>query len=62
MTIRGLDVLRSANVSGYVTFYQIKQYFINIYFFHCWHKVFAAKWNGFAGHCLESPGLWWCII
>jgi len=32
-TVRGPDILRNVIVSGYVTFYQISKFFVNIYFF-----------------------------
>jgi len=32
-TVRGLDILRNAIVSGYVTFCQINNFFVNILFY-----------------------------
>jgi len=32
-TVHGPDILRNVTVSGYVMFYQIKKFFVNILFF-----------------------------
>jgi len=32
--VRGPDILRNVIVSGYVTFYQISKFFVNILFLH----------------------------
>jgi len=47
-TIRGPDILPNVIVLGYVTFYQISTYFLDILFFHYWQNVFCGrmKWLG----------------
>ena len=39
--VRGPDILHNVIVSGYVTFYQISEFFVNMLFFQCWQNVFA---------------------
>jgi len=33
--VRGPDILHNVIVSGYVTFYQISEFFVNMLFFQC---------------------------
>jgi len=44
-TVRGPDTLRHVIFSGYVTFYQVNTFFVNI-FFHYWQNAFCGpvKW------------------
>jgi len=62
-TVRGPDVLRNVIFSGYVTFYQINTFFVNLLFFHYWQNVFCGGWNGFpgqiwpVGRSVENPSI-----
>jgi len=40
--VRRPDILRNVIFLRYVTFYQIKTFFLNILFFHYWQNVFFA--------------------
>jgi len=48
-TVREPDILRNVFFSGYVIFYQMNPFFVNILFFHYWQNVFCGRVNGFAG-------------
>jgi len=37
-TVRGSGIFRNVIVSGYVTFYQINTFFVNILYFHYWQN------------------------
>jgi len=61
-TVWGLDILPMTFVSGYVKFWQISKFFLNI-FFIIDKTASRAGWNAFtgwiglAGRSLETPGL-----
>jgi len=48
-TDRGPDTLGNVIVSGYVIFYQIIKFFVNILFFHYWQIVFIGQTNWLCG-------------
>ena len=41
-TVRGSDIMRNVIFPGYVTFYQINAFFVNIYFFIIGKMCFTA--------------------
>jgi len=42
-TVREPDILHNVFFLGYVTFYQINTFFVNILFFHYWQNVFCGR-------------------
>jgi len=62
-TVRGTDILRNVIFSGYVPYYQINTFFVNISFFHYWKNVFCGrtKWlcrtDLACGHSVENPDI-----
>jgi len=42
--------------SGYVAFYEINNFCVNMLFFHYWQHVFAAGLTGFAGRIWPAGG------
>ena len=56
-TVRGPNILGDVKVSGYVTFYQINKYFVDVVVFRYWQIILAAGNHGFAGRMewLRAP-------
>jgi len=54
-TVRGLDILGNVTVLGYVIFYQVNKFFVNVLFLHC-------KQNVFAGQIWPTAVVWRCFF
>jgi len=62
-TVRGTDILRNVIFSGYVSFYQINTFFVNISFFHylknvsCGRKKWLCTSDLACGRSVENPDI-----
>jgi len=58
-TVRRPDFLCNVIFSGYVTFYQINTFFVNVLFLHYWQNVFCGFvgriWH--PGRSVENPDI-----